>query len=138
MKFYPVFKKELHSYFSSIIVYVVISMFLLISGYFFYTDLVYFVMMGMKDIRLWMWQYLFNDIRLVMFFIIPVLTMKLFAEEKKLSGLTRKIEEQTNLIHKEFVTMKKLIAKGGTLQERMNSSAINEYIKNELKVDSLL
>lgn len=83
MNFLPIFKRELRSYFTSMIVYVVLAVFLLISGYFFYTDLVYFVMMGMSDIRLWMWQYLFNDIRFVMLFIIPLLTMRLFAEEKK-------------------------------------------------------
>ena len=83
MNFYPVFKKELRSYFSSPTVYIVLAVFLLISGYFFYTDLIYFVMMGMTDIRLWMWQYLFNDIRFIMFFLIPLLTMRLFAEEKK-------------------------------------------------------
>lgn len=83
MNFYSILKKELRSYFTSIIVYIVLAVFLLISGYFFYTDLVYFVMMGMSDIRLWMWQYLFNDIRFVMLFVIPLLTMRLFSEEKK-------------------------------------------------------
>ena len=83
MNFYPIFKKELSSYFTSAIVYIVLTIFLVISGYFFYTDLIYFVMMGMSDIRLWMWQYLFNDIRFALLFIIPLLTMRLFAEEKK-------------------------------------------------------
>lgn len=83
MNFYAIFKKECKSYFSSLIVYIVLATFLLVSGYFFYTDLIYFVLMGMSDIQLWMWQYLFNDIRFVLLFIIPLLTMRLFAEEKK-------------------------------------------------------
>ena len=83
MNFYAIFKKECRSYFSSLIVYIVLAAFLLISGYFFYTDIIYFVMMGMSDVQLWMWQYLYNDIRFVLLFIIPLLTMRLFAEEKK-------------------------------------------------------
>jgi len=83
LSFYAIFKKECRSYFNSLVVYIVLATFLLVSGYFFYTDLVYFVLMGMSDIQLWMWQYLFNDIRFVLLFIIPILTMRLFAEEKK-------------------------------------------------------
>ena len=46
MNFYPIFKKELRSYFSSLIAYVILTVFLIISGYYFYTDLALFVVWG--------------------------------------------------------------------------------------------
>lgn len=87
MNFYPIFKKELRSYFSSLIAYIVLTVFLVISGYYFYTDLALFVVWGGASIQEGLWQALFHDIRLVLLLTIPLLTMRLFAEEKKLGTI---------------------------------------------------
>lgn len=87
MNFYPIFKKELRSYFSSLIAYIVLTVFLVISGYYFYTDLALFVVWGGSSLQEGLWQYLFHDIRLILLLTIPLLTMRLFAEEKKLGTI---------------------------------------------------
>jgi ABC-2 type transport system permease protein len=87
MNFYPIFKKELKSYFSSLIAYIVLAVFLVISGYYFYTDLALFVLWGGASTQEGLWQYLFHDIRLILLLTIPLLTMRLFAEEKKLGTI---------------------------------------------------
>lgn len=87
MNFYPIFKKELRSYFASLIAYIILAVFLFISGYYFYTDLARFVIWGGASVQEGLWQYLFHDIRLVLLLTIPLLTMRLFAEEKKLGTI---------------------------------------------------
>ena len=87
MNFYPIFKKELRSYFNSLIAYIVLTVFLVISGYYFYTDLALFIVWGGTSVQEGLWQYLFHDIRLVLLLTIPLLTMRLFAEEKKLGTI---------------------------------------------------
>lgn len=82
-----ILKRELKSYFTSLIAYVVIAVFLLISGYFFYTNLVMFVMWVGSDVKLGLWQFTFQDIRFIMLLLLPLLTMRLFAEEKKLGTI---------------------------------------------------
>ena len=79
--------RELKSYFTSLIAYTVIATFLAISGYFFYTNMVMFVMFVGSDVRLGLWQQTFYDIRFVMVSLMPLLTMRLFAEEKKLGTI---------------------------------------------------
>ncbi len=83
MNFFFIFKKEFKLYFSSWIAYILSSVFLIMSGYFFYTDLNFFILWGGQDLSLGMWQYFFNDVRFIMLLMIPLLTMRLFAEEKK-------------------------------------------------------
>jgi len=80
-------KKEIKAYFTSLIAYVVIAIFLIISGYFFYTNLVMFVMFVGSDVKLGLWQHTFYDMRFVTLSLIPLLTMRLFSEEKKLGTI---------------------------------------------------
>ncbi|MCK5421808.1 MAG: ABC transporter permease, partial [Deltaproteobacteria bacterium] len=87
MNFYPILKKELRSYFTSLIAYVVLAVFLVLAGYYFYTDLALFVLWGGASVQEGLWQYLFHDIRLILLFTIPLLTMRLFSEEKKLGTI---------------------------------------------------
>ncbi len=87
MNLFAVTKKELGSYFTSLIAYVVIAIFLVISGYFFYTNLVMFVMFVGSDVKLGLWQHTFYDMRFVTLSLIPLLTMRLFSEEKKLGTI---------------------------------------------------
>jgi ABC-2 type transport system permease protein len=80
-------RRELKAYFTSLIAYTVIATFLAVSGYFFYTNLVMFVMFVGADVRLGLWQQTFYDIRFVLVSLMPLLTMRLFAEEKKLGTI---------------------------------------------------
>ncbi len=83
MKLAAILEKELASYFSSFLAYVVISVFLVLSAFFFYTNLSFFVTMGGFDLNRGLWQYQFHDMRLVLLLIAPLLTMRLFAEERR-------------------------------------------------------
>ncbi len=87
MNFLTVMKRELKSYFTSLIAYVIIAIFLVIAGYFFYTNLVMFVMFVGTDVKLGLWQHTFYDMRFVTLSLLPLLTMRLFAEEKKLGTI---------------------------------------------------
>ncbi len=87
MNIFSITKRELKSYFSSLIAYTVIATFLAVSGYFYYTNMVMFVMFVGSDVRLGLWQQTFYDMRFVLVSLIPLLTMRLFAEEKKLGTI---------------------------------------------------
>ncbi len=87
MNFWPIFKREVKAFFVLPSIYAVLTIFLVLSGYFFYTNLVFFNWnnyagtIGLID---GLWQYYFNDVRFLLVFIMPLITMRLFAEEKKL------------------------------------------------------
>jgi len=86
--FVALFRKELRSYFGSPLVYLVTAVFLAYTGYYFHSDLVYFITFGFGlNIMENFWQILFIDIRLVLIFAIPLLTMRLLAEERRLGTL---------------------------------------------------
>ncbi len=88
MKVWCVFKKELRLYFGLFIAYSLAASFLVLSGYFFYTDMIFYDLFGtFMDITSSLWQYYFLDLRFVAMLIIPLLTMRLFAEEKKLGTI---------------------------------------------------
>ncbi len=92
-----IYQRELKSYFSSLTVYVVIIMFLLITGYFFYTLLATFSIVSFQaqtdpmlakqyqllNINETVVRPLFGSISIIMLLMTPLLTMRLFAEEKK-------------------------------------------------------
>ena len=87
MNFYPIFKKELRAYFVSSTLYIILTIFLVLSGYFFFTDLIYYNEMnigGTLDPTKGLWIYYFNDLRFVLMLLMPFITMRLLAEEKKL------------------------------------------------------
>lgn len=75
-KVWAVCRKELAVYFSSPVAYIVAAMFLLFSGYFFSVVLSY---TREASLRL-----LFQNVAIVMLLVAPMLTMRLFAEERKL------------------------------------------------------
>ena len=62
MSMTPILKRELKAYFTSPLIYVVVSVFLIISGYFFYTNLVMCVLFAGSGVSLDLWEYLLNDI----------------------------------------------------------------------------
>src|ERR1700720_2325774 len=78
-------RKELRSYFAFPLVYVLSGVFLVLAGYYAYTDLVFFVTIAFAhDIMQNYWSLLFSDIRLCLLLTLPFLTMRQFAEERKL------------------------------------------------------
>lgn len=80
--------KELTIYFTSPLVYLVAAAFLAYTGYYFHSDLVYFVTFGFgMNIMENFWQLVFMDVRLVLIFAVPLLTMRLLAEERRLGTL---------------------------------------------------
>src|SRR5262249_7603557 len=80
--------KELRAYFGGPLVYLVAAAFFAYTGYYFHSDLVYFLTFGFgANIMENFWQLLFMDIRLVVIFGVPLLTMRLLAEERRLGTL---------------------------------------------------
>lgn len=72
---FAVLKKELKSYFLSPIGYVFIGLFLLMTSVFFYLDILSY---GMSK-----FQNMFYSLSTILTFITPILTMRMFSEEKK-------------------------------------------------------
>ena len=68
-----IFRKEFKSYFVSPIAYIVISVFLLVTGWFFFST---FFLINQAHLRTF-----FNLLPFVFSFIVPAVTMRLFAEE---------------------------------------------------------
>ena len=79
--------KELRLYFTSFLFYALAAIFLVLAGYFFYTNLGFFVVMGGIDLTRGLWQYQFLDIQRLLLVLVPLLTMRLLAEERKLGTL---------------------------------------------------
>jgi ABC-2 type transport system permease protein len=71
----PIFKKEVRSYFSSPVAYIVITVFLLICGWFFSTSLFVVGQASMRNV--------FQIIPFVLTFFVPAITMRLLSEERK-------------------------------------------------------
>jgi ABC-2 type transport system permease protein len=81
-------RKELRSYFAFPLVYVLSGVFLVLAGYYAFTDLVWFVTIAFAhDIMQNYWSLLFSDIRLCLLLTLPFITMRLFAEERKLGTI---------------------------------------------------
>ena len=86
--FWAVVMKELRSYFLSPFIYLMAAVFLLLSGYYFYTDLIFYVQFGFgMNIMAAFWQLFFTDLRLVVLLTVPFLTIRLFTEEKRLGTI---------------------------------------------------
>jgi ABC-2 type transport system permease protein len=86
-------RKELRSYFASPIAYVVIGMFTFIFGYFYIAILNYFVQMSMQmgasgmggpvNVNQQMIRLLLQNAAVVILFVLPMVTMRTYAEEKR-------------------------------------------------------
>ena len=92
---YFLVKKELKIYFSSPIAYSVSFIFLLIVGYFFYSNVAYFSLIslqagqGFMGLNLidWVVRPMLGNMGIVLLLILPLLTMRLFAEERSHGNL---------------------------------------------------
>jgi ABC-2 type transport system permease protein len=94
MRWLPVFKKEMRLFFGSPVAYVVFTFFLLIAGWFFSQIFLYYSDISMRsfmqpgmaqslNITDSVMRPLFTNMSVVLLFFMPMLTMRLFAEEKK-------------------------------------------------------
>ena len=73
---WAIFKREIRAYFLSAIGYIFLSVFYLFSGYFFYATS---IMARKADLK-----YVFSNLLVILIFLLPMLTMKLMSEDKKL------------------------------------------------------
>ena len=88
-----IFNKELKSYFASPIAYLLLAIFAVIFGFFFYSATRFFVMQGMQmqmmgrgmpmDVNEYVIRPLLNNASVIGLFLIPMITMRLYAEEKR-------------------------------------------------------
>jgi ABC-2 type transport system permease protein len=87
-------KKEVRAYFGSPIAYAVIFSFLLLTGYFFYSLILWFNAQAMQmaqnpyyyqqaNINQTVYSPLFHNMSIILILVAPLLTMRLLAEEKK-------------------------------------------------------
>lgn len=84
---WAVYKKELAVYFFSLRTYVIIAVFLALSGFFFYTSVKFFSVIMESDVIKGLWENYFDLLRLVLILMLPILTMGIFAEEKKMGSI---------------------------------------------------
>src|SRR5439155_1205941 len=82
-----VLTKELRAYFGLFLAYAVVAVALSLAGFFFYTDLSFFMLWGGTDLEKGLWEFFFHDLRFVLLLLVPILTARSFAEEKKLGTL---------------------------------------------------
>ena len=94
MRIWPIFKKELRLYFTSPVAWVVLTIFLLIGGYFFYSIFAFFTLASMqsamnpamgRDLNVTdsVMRPLFSNISVILLLLMPLVTMRLFAEERR-------------------------------------------------------
>jgi len=94
MRWLPIFKKEMRLYFGSPVAYVVFFFFLIISGWFFSQIFLFYSDASMRSFMQPQFgqnlnvienvmRPLFTNMSVVLLFFIPMLTMRLFAEEKR-------------------------------------------------------
>jgi len=86
--------KEIKTYFTSPIAYVAMTVFLILVGFFFYSSISWFNLQSIQisrypellaqiNINQMVYTPLFSNICMILIFLIPLLTMRLFAEEKR-------------------------------------------------------
>ena len=102
---FPIYKRELRSYFNSPVAYVVIVVFLAVLGWFFTNNL---FLMNVASLRI-----VFDLVPLIFLFFIPAITMRLIAEEKKagtLELLTTKPVRDVEIVLGKFLAAWTLLA----------------------------
>jgi len=90
-------RKELNSYFVSPVAYLLLTMFALIFGFFFWNSVGYFNMMALESqmrgqgfpmsVNEYVIRPLLSNVSVIGLFFIPMITMRLFAEEKRMGTI---------------------------------------------------
>jgi len=94
VKVWPIFKKEMRLYFTSPIAWVILTIFTIITGYFFYSIFAYYTLASMQSMMNPMMaremnvtdnvlRPLFSNISVILLLLMPLVTMRLFAEERR-------------------------------------------------------
>ncbi len=120
-----VFRKELVITFTSPIFYAIGFIFLLVSGYFFYSNTAYFSLLSFQaaqnpflseslNLSHMVIKPFFGDISIILLLILPLVTMRLYAEEKRSGTIellfTYPISDASVLAGKFFATLVVLLA----------------------------
>jgi ABC-2 type transport system permease protein len=89
---FAIFGKEIRSYFASPVAYGLMAFFAILSGYFFYVYVAMFVSRGMEaqmmgrgfpmDVNEWVVRPALMNVSVIALFLIPLISMRLFSEEK--------------------------------------------------------
>src|SRR6266705_2968404 len=120
MRVWPIFKKEMRLYFTSPIAYVVLTVFLAVTGFFFWSIFDFFSRASMQsmmnpamarelNVTDGVMRPLFSNVSVILLFFIPLVTMRLFAEEQR-SGtmellLTYPVRDGAVLLGKYFAAL---------------------------------
>jgi len=80
-------RRELGALVGTPLAWMLAAVFAALAGTFFHNDLAFYVVFGGADPARGLWRYVFLDFRLVAFLVIPLLTMRLVAEERKIGTL---------------------------------------------------
>jgi ABC-2 type transport system permease protein len=90
-------RKELQSYFVSPVAYLLLTMFAIIFGFFFWNSVGYFNMVGLESqmrgqsfpmsVNEYVIRPLLSNVSVIGLFFIPMITMRLFAEEKRIGTI---------------------------------------------------
>jgi ABC-2 type transport system permease protein len=94
VRVWPIFKKEMRLYFTSPVAWVVVAVFLLIAGYFFSSIFAFFALASMQsamnpamgrelNVTDSVMRPLFSNISVILLLLMPLVTMRLFAEERR-------------------------------------------------------
>jgi ABC-2 type transport system permease protein len=94
MRIWPVFKKEMRLYFTSPVAWVVMTIFLFIAGYFFYSIFAFYTLASMQsamnpqmgrelNVTDSVLRPLFSNMSVILLLLMPLVTMRLFAEERR-------------------------------------------------------
>ena len=94
MRVWPVFKKEMRLYFTSPVAYVVIAVFLILAGYFFFAIFDFFTRASLqtamnpqmgRDLNITdnVLRPLFSNVSVILLLLLPLVTMRLIAEERR-------------------------------------------------------
>ena len=94
MRVWPIYKKELRLYFTSPVAYVILTIFLVIAGWFFFSIFSFFTRASMqmamnpqmgRDLNVTdaVLRPLFSNTSVILLLLLPLVTMRLFAEERR-------------------------------------------------------
>jgi ABC-2 type transport system permease protein len=77
-------RRELAALFGRPQAWILAGAFVLLGGYLFYSEVAFFEVFGGNRLTTGLWPFVFLDLRLAAFFVVPLLTMRLIAEERQL------------------------------------------------------
>jgi ABC-2 type transport system permease protein len=94
VRIWPIFKKEMRLYFSSPVAWVIMTIFLFIAGYFFYSIFAFYTLASMQsamnpqmgrelNVTDSVLRPLFSNMSVILLLLMPLITMRLFAEERR-------------------------------------------------------